>query len=87
MKEIIATVKRKGQILIPVEVRKHLGVEPGDKIVFYVGEEGQIILKRVRYPTVASLRGAAGKLAQPLSWEEMRQIARDDYIEAAYRRV
>ena len=80
MKELVATVSSKGQVVIPAEVRKHLGIERGDKLVFMLGEEGKVELKATKYPTVASLRGAAGKLAQPLSWEEMRQIAQEDRL-------
>jgi AbrB family looped-hinge helix DNA binding protein len=79
MKELVATVSSKGQVVIPAEVRKHLGIERGDKLIFRL-EEGKVELKTTKYPTVASLRGAAGKLAQPLSWEEMRQIAREDHL-------
>lgn len=78
MKEVVATVSSKGQVVIPVEVRKQLGIEQGDKVLFILNEEGQVELKSVKYPTVASLRGAAGKLAYPLSWEEMRQTAREE---------
>ena len=80
MKEVVATVSSKGQVVIPVEVRKHLGIERGDKILFVLGEEGQVEVKATKYSTVASLRGAAGKLAKSLSWDEMRQIAREDHL-------
>lgn len=33
-----------------------------------------------RYPDVASLRGAAGTLPRPMSWKEMREIARGDAL-------
>jgi AbrB family looped-hinge helix DNA binding protein len=80
MKEVVATVSSKGQVVIPVEVRKYLGIEQGDKIIFVLSEEGQVEVKNVKYPTVASLRGAAGELAHPLSWEEMRKIAREEHL-------
>ena len=83
MREVIVTVSSKGQVVIPAEVRKHLGVEQGDKVLFVLGEDGKVELKSVKYPTVASLRGAAGKLAQPLTWDEMRQIAREDRLQAS----
>jgi AbrB family looped-hinge helix DNA binding protein len=80
MKEVVATVSSKGQVVIPAEVRKHLGIEQGDKILFVLGDDGQVELKGVKYPTVDSLRGAAGKLIQPLAWQEMREIAREDRL-------
>jgi antitoxin PrlF len=80
MKELVARVNSKGQVVIPAEVRKHLGIEHGDKILFVLDEQGRVELKSIKYPIVASLRGAAGKLTKPLSWEEMRQIAREEHV-------
>jgi AbrB family looped-hinge helix DNA binding protein len=80
MKELVATVSSKGRVVIPAEVRKYLGIEQGDKVLFELDEKGRVILKTSKYPTVASLWGAAGTLAQPLSWEEMRLIAREDRL-------
>jgi antitoxin PrlF len=68
MKELAATVSSKGQVVIPAEVRKHLGIERGDKVVFVLAEGGRVELMVTKYPTVASLRGAAGKLTKPLAW-------------------
>ena len=78
MKEIISTITRKGQVTIPVEVRKYLGLKAHDKIAFVLDEQGGVQLKAPNYPTVSSLRGAAGTLEKPLSWEKMRQIAYED---------
>lgn len=78
MKEITATITSKGQVTIPAEVRAHLGLKTHDKIAFVIDEPGNVQLRVPHYPTLASLRGAAGKLEHPLSWEEMRQIAYED---------
>jgi AbrB family looped-hinge helix DNA binding protein len=80
MKELVATVSSKGRVVIPAEVRKHLGIEQGDKVLFVLDEQGRVSLRTSKYPTVASIRGAAGTLAQPLSWEEMRRIARENHL-------
>jgi antitoxin PrlF len=37
----IATVTSKGQITIPIEVRKSLGLKAGDKINFFEAEDGK----------------------------------------------
>ncbi len=84
MKEIISTMTSKGQVTIPAEVRKQLGIKAGDKLTFVIEEEGKIELRAPIYPTVASLRGAAGSLAKPQSWDEMRAIAREDQANAAH---
>ena len=40
----LAKITAKGQITIPVEIRKKLGVRDGDKVVF-VEENGRIIME------------------------------------------
>lgn len=81
-KQIISTVTSKGQVTIPAEVRKHLGVKTRDKIMFIVEEAGVVRLSIPHYPDIASLRGAAGSLKKPLSWQEVREIAREDHLQA-----
>lgn len=41
-----AKVSKKGQVTIPVEIRKLLGVQSGDFITFGVNNDGVIILNR-----------------------------------------
>jgi antitoxin PrlF len=84
MKEIISTITSKGQVTIPAEVRQYLGVSTNDKVAFVIDDEGTVRLRVPRYPTVASLRGAAGKLKKPLSWQEIQQTAYEDRIKAKY---
>jgi len=84
MKEILSTITSKGQVTIPVEVRKHLNLKRNDKLAFVIDDEGTVRLAAPRYPDVASLRGAAGSLKKPLSWQEMREIAREDRQQVEY---
>lgn len=83
MREIIATITSKGQVTIPAEVRKYLAIKTNDKIAFVIDAEG-VRLRVPRYPDIASLRGAAGSLKKPLSWQQMQQIAQEDRLEAKY---
>lgn len=80
MREISATVTGKGQVTIPVEVRRLLRIEKNQKIAFVVEPKGKISVKLPRYPTIASSRGFAGKLSKPISIEEMVQIAREEHL-------
>jgi antitoxin PrlF len=79
-KEILSTITSKGQVTIPAEVRKHLDLKAGDKVVFVLEDEGEVRLAVPQYPDIESLRGAAGSLKTPLSWEETLQIARQDHL-------
>jgi antitoxin PrlF len=85
MKEIISTVTSKGQVTIPAEIRKYLGITTNDKISFVIDDEGVVRLRVPRYPTIASLRGAAGRLKKPLSWQEIQKIAQEDRFNSKYQ--
>jgi antitoxin PrlF len=84
MKEIISTITSKGQVTIPAEVRNYLGIKTNDKIAFVIDSEGVVRIRVPRYPDIASLRGAAGSLNKPLSWQEMQEIAYEDRLKAKY---
>jgi AbrB family looped-hinge helix DNA binding protein len=89
IKEAVATVTSKGQITVPVEVRRHLGVGQKDKLAFQIDENGEVRVRKIKYPTIASIAGMAGSLPRPMSWEEVLEIAHDDvakrYIEKQQR--
>lgn len=34
MRELLATITKKGQVTIPAEVRRHLGIKRGDRVAF-----------------------------------------------------
>ena len=56
MKELISTISSKGQVTIPVDVRRRLGVEASDKVAFVIADSGTVELRPVRF-RVADLRG------------------------------
>ena len=78
MAELLATVTSKGQVTVPAPVRRHLGLEPSDKIAFVIEPDGTVRVRAPRFPTLDSLRGAAGSLKRPMPWRKMREIARED---------
>ena len=82
MKEIVSTVTSKGQVTIPAEVREYLGIKTNDKIAFVIDQEGIVRLRVPRYPNIASLRGAAGRLPKPIPWQQMQRIAYEDRFAA-----
>lgn len=82
MKEILSTISIKGQVTIPAEVRRHLGVKTKEKVAFVLEPDGKVRLSTPRYSTIRSLRGAAGSLEKPLPWKRVREIAREDRLNA-----
>lgn len=57
MREIVATVSSKGQVTIPADVRRHLGVGEPDKVAFVIDEDGTVQLRPAQ-GTLESIRGA-----------------------------
>jgi len=55
--------------------KRRLALAQIQKLAAHFGVPADVFLA---YPTVASLAGAAGSLKQPMSWDEMRDIARED---------
>lgn len=47
-REIWASVTERGQVTIPSEVRKTLGIKPREKVIFVL-EDGHVSLKRPRF--------------------------------------
>lgn len=60
MKEVISTVTEKGQVTIPAEVRKRLGISRGEKVAFLI-EGDDVRLKPVRF-TLESVFGSVPAL-------------------------
>jgi AbrB family looped-hinge helix DNA binding protein len=65
-----ATLTTKGQITIPVDVRRALNVEAGDRVEFVQIEPGRFeVIAATR--SVRELKGRFGKPVRPVSIEEM----------------
>jgi len=79
-----STLSSKGQVTIPVSVRKHLGVTTNDKVAFIIESDGNVKVTQAKYPDIKSLSGAAGKLKNPLGFKKMREIAREDALKQKY---
>lgn len=71
-----ATMTSKGQITIPIELRKTLGLKPGVRIDFYEIEEGVYAL-RPKTGSIMEMRGCIPKLDHVLTIEEMNQAVLD----------
>ena len=52
-----ATLSSKSQIVVPAEVREHLGLKPGDQIVLEV-EDGRAVLRKVHGSVLDELLAA-----------------------------
>lgn len=68
IKEIATMVTQRGQVTIPAEVRKLLGVRPREKVAFAI-DRGQVRLIAPRY----TLESVAGSL-KPTKTEDIERL-------------
>jgi len=85
MKELLASVTSKGQVTIPAEVRRLLGVEPHDKVAFIV-EEDQVRLTR-RGSVVEQTAGALQSDRTPVSAKKLREAGEEAIAQGAVERT
>lgn len=83
MKEIITTMTQRGQVTVPVEVRRLLGLQPRDKVAFAI-DDGEVRLGPARF-TLESAYRSVPALARPVSDEEMARIAKEERAQRAAR--
>lgn len=81
--ELVTSVTSKGQVTIPAEVRRRLGIEPGDKVSFQV-EDGTVRLERVKW-TVDEMYGSIEPLERPEDWEARIEAAREEHLARRHR--
>ena len=79
-KEMLSSVSPKGQITIPVAIRRLLGVKPKDTVAFAV-KDGQVTISPARF----SLEPAFGSLEPPRGVEDFEQVIADAKEERAAR--
>lgn len=79
MSNYISSVSPKGQITLPLEVRKHLGIKTKDKVIITLeGDDIRVI------PVKSSLAAGFGSvppLKQPLTWKQIEEIAREEHAQ------
>ena len=83
MKEILRPVTEKGQVTIPAEIRKALGIKPRGKVVFEIAG-GEVKVKAARSVVEATHR-VLPALDRKLSVEEMVEIATEETADSAAR--
>ena len=74
MREYRTTLTRKGQITLPAEVRRALGLRRGDKVAVVLEENGQARLSPAG-SVIARTAGAVKTDQPPLTAEQLREAA------------
>lgn len=73
---IMASVTDRGQVTIPAEVRRVLGLKPRDKVDFVIEGE-QILLRRPKY-TLETAFASIPPLRTPEDWDERIREAKEE---------
>jgi AbrB family looped-hinge helix DNA binding protein len=71
-----ATVTSKGQITIPVKVRKALGLKPGVRVDFYEIGNGEFAF-RAKTGSIMEMEGCIPRLDHTVTIEEMNEAVRN----------
>ncbi len=72
----VATLTSKGQTTIPRDVRRHLGLKPGDKLRFILEDDGRVVVVAATLP-VSALLGVLPAPPKAVTLEEMRAAVRE----------
>ncbi len=71
-----ATMTSKGQITIPLNIRKALGLKPGVHIDFYDAGNGEYVI-RAKTGSIKEMEGCLAHLGTPMTIEEMNEAILD----------
>ncbi len=71
MRQITTTITQRGQVTIPAEVRRRLGVGPRDKVAFAIDDDGVHLL-----PAPFTLESAFGSVTPKHTPEDFKAIER-----------
>lgn len=77
--ELISSVTSKGQVTIPVQIRRLLGLKPKAKVAFLQKRDG-VHIAVPRY-TLNTIKGAVPALSRKYSEKEIREIAIESHLE------
>lgn len=70
----LAKITSKGQITIPIDIRRKLGVKEGDKILF-VEEQGRIIMMNSSMDALRKAQAAFAGEAERLGLKDEQDVA------------
>ena len=85
MRQITTTITQRGQVTIPAEVRRRLGVGPRDKVAFAIDEDGVRLL-----PAPFTLESAYGSVTpqqHPENFKAIERAAKDEHVDKVVRKL
>jgi antitoxin PrlF len=78
-------ITSKGQTTIPIEIRRHLKLKPGDRIEFHVQADGKVVLRPLNVD-ILEYKGMLGRPRRRVSIDQMDEAIRKAAVERAMRK-
>lgn len=85
MKELVTTITQRGQVTIPAEVRRRLGLKPRDKVSFTI-VDGRVELAPVKY-TLETAFQSVPPLPEPADFEAISRAVWEEKVEREVRKL
>jgi AbrB family looped-hinge helix DNA binding protein len=85
MQERLGVITRKGQVTLPAEIRRSLGLKQGDRVAFRL-EDGRVVLTIGESITNATAGVFRRYVDRPRTAEELRAAAEEAIAEEAAER-
>ena len=85
MKAIVATVTQRGQVTIPAEVRRLLGLYPHSQVTFEIDGE-QVRLTSAAF-TLETAYGSVKPLSRPEDFKAVSRAAKGEHVERLLRKM
>ena len=85
IRTIVATITDRGQVTVPAEIRKVLGLKPGDKLAFEI-RDGQVRVAPVRFTFEAAF-GSVQPISRPEDFNKIIRDAKDERASPSAKRL
>lgn len=77
----LAKISANGQITVPIEVRRQLGLKSGDKILFLQKQDGEIVVSNASAKAIRKAQAAFSGAAETMG------VSNEDDIQALVNQV
>ena len=70
----LAKLSTNGQITVPIEIRRMLGLKSGDKILFYQKENGEVIISNASSQAIRKAQAAFSGAAEEMGISDEDEV-------------
>jgi len=64
----LSTVTTNGQVTIPAEIRRLLGIKPGNKVLFFQRANGDVVIDNASVAAIKEAQAALVGVAEKIGW-------------------